>query len=125
MCLACVVDIFQQLNIDSLKASMTKLENWKREVKIKIFAMFEKLTSVLVAGGDNQVPPEFTKNENFQLLTALDNEFSRYFPELNDEELDSVRNPFKLRVRRFPYDCQDELMELKSDSGVKGTFDEK
>jgi hypothetical protein len=65
MCLACVVDIFQQLNIDSLKASMTKLENWKREVKIKIFAMFEKLTSVLVAGGDNQVPPEFTKNENF------------------------------------------------------------
>jgi hypothetical protein len=64
--------------IYSLKAFMSKLENWKRKVKIKNVAMFEKLSSVLVVGGDDQVLPEFPKIE-MQHLTALKNEFSRYF----------------------------------------------
>ena len=67
MCLAYLVDIFEQLNklnlqmqgkntniikfMDSLKAFISKLENWKIKVKIKNVAMFEKLSSILVAGG--------------------------------------------------------------------------
>ena len=77
MCLAYLVDIFEQLNklnlqmqgrntniikfMDSLKAFMRKLENWKGKVKIKNVAMFEKLSSILVAGGEDQVLPEFAK----------------------------------------------------------------
>ena len=76
--------------MDSLKAFMSKLENWKRKVKIKNVAMFEKLSSILVAGGEDQVIPEFAKNEILQHLTALEKEFSRYFPELSDKELDLV-----------------------------------
>jgi len=141
MRLAYLVDIFEQLNklnlqmqgrntniikfMDSLKAFMSKLENWKRKVKIKNVAMFEKLSSILVAGGEDQVLPEFAKNEILQHLTALENEFSRYFPELSDEELDLVRNPFKLSVEKVPDDCQDEFLELKTDSGARDMFDEK
>jgi hypothetical protein len=61
---------------DSLKGFTGKLENWKRKVKIKNVAMFEKLSSVLVAGGEDQVLPEFAKNDILQHLTALENEFS-------------------------------------------------
>ena len=79
--LAYLVDIFEQLNklnlqmqgrntniikfIDSLKAFMSKLENWKRKVKIKNVAMFEKLSSIFVAGGEDQVFPEFAKKMKF------------------------------------------------------------
>ena len=55
--------------MDSLKAFMSKLENWKRKVKIKNVAMFEQLSSVIVAGGEDQVLPEFAKNEILQHLT--------------------------------------------------------
>lgn len=70
--LAYLVDIFEQLNkrnlqiqgrntnikfMDSLKAFMSKLENWKRKINIKNIAMFDKLSSILVAGGENQVLP--------------------------------------------------------------------
>jgi hypothetical protein len=44
-----------------------------REIKTKNVTMFEKLSSVLVAGGNDQVPPEFAKNKILQHLTALKN----------------------------------------------------
>lgn len=77
MRLAYLVDIFEQLNklniqmqgrntniikfMDLLKAFMIKLENWKRKVKIKNVTMFEKLSSILVVGSEDQVLPEFAK----------------------------------------------------------------
>lgn len=69
--------------------------------------------------------PQLAKNEILQHLTALKNEFSRYFPELGDDEFDLVRNPFKLPVERVPDDCQDEFLELKTDSEARDMFDEK
>ena len=141
MRLAYLVDIFEQLNklnlqmqgrntniikfVDSLKAFMSKLENWKRKVNTKNVAMFEKLTSILDVCGEDKVLPQFAKNEILQHLTALENEFSRYFPELSDDELDLVRNPFKLSVEKVPDHCQDEFLELKTDSEVRDMFDEK
>ena len=60
-----------------------------------------------------------------QRLTALENEFNQYFTELSDDVLDLLRNPFKLSVEKVPDHCQDEFLELKTDSGVRDTFDEK
>ena len=36
-----------------------------------------------------------------------------------------MRNPFKLSVEKVPDDCQDEFLELKTDSGARDMFDEK
>jgi hypothetical protein len=36
-----------------------------------------------------------------------------------------VRNTFKFSVEKFPDDCQDEFLELKTDSGARDMFDEK
>ena len=58
-------------------------------------------------------------------MTELENEFSRYFPEPSDDELDLVRNPFKLPVDKVPDHCQDEFLEQKTDSGERDMFDEK
>lgn len=69
MHLVCLVDIFEQLNklnrqiqesktnifiqfINSLKAFMCKLKNWKRMVNIENIAMLEKQSSILAAGKD-------------------------------------------------------------------------
>lgn len=111
--------------IDSLRAFMSKLENWKRKISIQKVAMFDKLSAVLVSGEDDQVLSECARNEILQHLTALESEFSKYFPELSDEELDLVRNPFRLSVEKVPDDCQDEFLELKADSGARDLFEEK
>ncbi|KAF0748418.1 protein FAM200A-like, partial [Aphis craccivora] len=57
--------------------------------------------------------------------TTLEDEFERYFPEINGDELDLVRNPFRLQVEKIPDEYQDEFLELKMDSSAKDIFDEK
>jgi len=58
-------------------------------------------------------------------ITALEDEFEQYFPEINGDELDLVRNPFRLQVEKIPNEYQDEFLELKTDSSAKDIFDEK
>lgn len=36
-----------------------------------------------------------------------------------------MRHPLKLSVETVPDDCQDEFLEMKSDSGARDRFDEK
>ena len=69
--------------------------------------------------------PHFAENELLQHLTALENEFSRYLSEISNDELDLVRNPFKLTVEKVSDHCQDEFQELKTCSGVRDMFDVK
>lgn len=139
--LAYLVDIFEQLNkvnlqmqgrgdnlikfLDTLKAFVNKVKNWKRKIEINNFAMFEELSSIFTTDSATSMLPDELKNEIFQHLTALENEFVRYFPELNENDLDLVRNPFKLSVEKVPDDYQDEFLELQSDSSARNLFEEK
>lgn len=50
--------------IDALKAFVSKLENWKREIKMKIVVMFQNSHAILV-GGELQVLFEFAKQMKF------------------------------------------------------------
>ena len=66
-----LVDIFKQVNklnlqiqgryinitkfVDALKAFMSKIENWRRKVNTKNVPMFEKLSSILDACGEDKV----------------------------------------------------------------------
>ncbi|KRX13367.1 hypothetical protein T07_6984 [Trichinella nelsoni] len=63
--------------------------------------MFEKLSSVLVIDGKDQVLPNVTQPEILENLVALGNEFRQYF--------------FGFAVNVMD-DCQDEFLELKNDS---------
>ena len=53
----------------------------------------------------DKVLQQFTNNELLRHFTALENEFDRYFPELSDDELKLVRNPFKFSVEKVHDHC--------------------
>ena len=72
-----MVNIFDQLNglnlkmqgkntsiiqyKDTLKAFMSKLDNWKRKVSTNNVAMFEELSSILKVDDDEHVLPNLEK----------------------------------------------------------------
>ena len=60
-----------------------------------------------------------------QHLKALESEFIKYFPEIDNDELGLIRNPFILPVEKVPYSLQDEFLELKANSCSRDLFNEK
>lgn len=111
--------------VDYLSAFKNKIQNWKRKIKLSRCSMFEELSSLFTTDNDDETVPESIRTEIVQHLTALEDEFERYFPEINGDELDLVRNPFRLQVEKIPDEYQDEFLELKMDSSAKDIFDEK
>ena len=49
-----------------------------------------------------------------QHLEALESEFIKYFPEIDNDELGLIRNPIIWPVEKFPDSLQDEFLELKA-----------
>ena len=60
-----------------------------------------------------------------QHLEALESEFMKYFPDINDDELGFIQNPFILPVKKIPDSLQDKFLELKADSFARDLFDQK
>ncbi|GFS97586.1 hypothetical protein NPIL_545951 [Nephila pilipes] len=60
-------------------------------------------------------------------LQNLESEIQRYFPELPEQEVPFVPNPFhvSLDVTNILHEIQDEFSELRNDSSVCGLFQEK
>ncbi|XP_064078519.1 SCAN domain-containing protein 3-like [Macrobrachium nipponense] len=97
-CLAYLADIFDQLNkfnlklqgkdttiirfVDTLRAFVAKMKNWSRKVSSGNFAMFEKLCEV--AEGREEETESCLQNEIISHLHNLCQEFSRYFPDLEE-----------------------------------------
>ena len=107
--------------VDALKAFKAKLQNWKRKIEIGNCAMFEKLDIVLDNRGNKM--PEKIKEDISKHLSALQNEFEKYFAETSDQDLDFVRNPFKFPVEKLPDECQDEFLELINDSSARQEYE--
>lgn len=126
MRLAYLSDMFGQLNklnlqmqgrntniikfVDSLKAFIDKLGNWKRKVAVNNVSMFERLDMILTSNSDQ---------------VELEKEFETYFPEVSNDEMDMVRNPFRFSVQQLPDAFQDQFLELKNDSSAKDMYEEK
>ena len=135
---AYIVDIFDQLNKlnlkvqergtdiiqfkDTLKAFMSKLDNWKRKVRMNNVAMSEELSSILKVDDEKQVLPDLEKELILQHLEALESEFTRYFPDIDGNELGLIRNLFILPIEKVPESLQDELLELKADFCASDLF---
>ena len=48
--------------------------------------MFEELSSLFTTDNDDETVPESIRTEIVQHLTALEDEFERYFPQINGDE---------------------------------------
>ena len=104
---------------------MSKLDNWKRKIRMNNVAMFEELSSVLKVDDEEHVLPDLEKELILQHLVVLESELIRYFPDIYDDELGLIRNPFILPVEKVPDSFQDEFLKLKSDSCARDLFNEK
>ena len=81
------------------------------------FAMFEKFCEV-VEGEEGEID-SCLQDEIIRHLQNLDQEFSRYFPDLKEIDLSLVRDPFTVEPDIIPDSDQDEFLEMKFDSGMK------
>ena len=137
--LAYLADIFEKLNRfnlklqgkntniiqlhDSLNAFYSKLQNWRQKVIQGNIAMFENLSNALKE--DEQLN-ERLKTSITQHLESIETEFKRYFPELKEQEVAFVRNPFStaLDVSDIPDELQDQFYDLHNDSSARDVFQE-
>ena len=103
---------------------MSKLDNWKRKVRTNNVAMSEELSSILKVDDKEHMFPNLEKLI-LQHLKALESEFMKYFPDIDDDELGSIRNPFIMPIEKVPDSLQDEFLELKADSCARDLFNEK
>ena len=75
------------------------LGNWKRKFSTKNVAMFEELSSILKVDDEEHVLSNLENKVILQHLEELKSEFIKYFPEIDDDELGLIRNPFILPVK--------------------------
>ncbi|XP_068227883.1 protein FAM200C-like [Palaemon carinicauda] len=135
---AYLADIFDQLNKlnlklqgrethvllfqDSLRAFVSKLQNWRRKTDLGNIAMFEKLCGVM---DESHIQlDQFLKDEITEHLQSPEKEVKRYFPELSQELEALVRNPFctELEVSSIRDEIQDEYLDLRNDSSARDLF---
>ena len=104
---------------DAINAFVVKLNLWRQREKNNNFASFHRLTEIT---GD-----DFNKNLKEDIISHLRNlqdEFERYFPEINTGSIlmKVARNPFIHKVEEVPKAIQEEFTELTNDSFAKCQF---
>ena len=104
---------------DAINASVVKLNLWRQRAKNNNFVSFHRLTEIT---GD-----DFNKNLKEDIISHLRNlqdEFERYFPEINTGRIliKVARNPFMHKVEDVPEAIQEEFTELTNNSFAKDEF---
>ena len=134
--MAYLADIFENLNelnkklqgqrsnvimhTDAINAFMAKLQLWGKQMKKGNTAFFQRLSDIL---GEKDIKDPL-KEEIITHLDHLGDEFKRYFPGINTEDISMrlTRNPFICQVDDVRGDMQNEFLELKHDSSAKDEF---
>ena len=68
---------------------------------------------------DNEIKDEVADN-----LGTLQTEFKSYFPELSPDAFTLERNPFRVAIEQVDDQFQDELIDLRNDSGCRDVFED-
>ena len=108
--LAYICDIFKQLSklniqiqgsntniikfVDAFKIFTLKLSNWKQKIQMQNYSMFEKL-DLLLDNRKNKLPVQI-ENGILKHSSKLESAFEKYFPEITNDKLYFVRNPFTI-----------------------------
>ena len=135
--LAYLADIFEELNklnlqmqgrkttiikhCDSVNAFIAKLSLWSKRIKEGNAVSFDRL-SILLRGHPVGTELQIAISNH---LTALCEEFKRYFPGIDTDDITMklTRNPFRCQVHEIPEDKQDEFLELQHNSSAKDEFE--
>ena len=133
--LAYVADIFETLNqlnkklqgpgsniivhTDTINAFVAKLKLWSQRANGDNFASFHRLTEI--TGDDFE---QNLKEDIISDLQNLQNEFERYFLEINTSSIlmKVARNPFVCKVKDVSEAIQEHCKELINDSFAKDEF---
>ena len=104
---------------DAINAFVVKLNLWRQRAKNNNFASFHRLTEIT---GD-----DFNKNLKEDIISHLRNlqdEFERYFPEINTGSIlmKVTRNPFIHKMEGVPEAIQEEFTESTNVSFAKNEF---
>ena len=103
--------------VDFTKTFVEKLGNWRLKVVNGNFDMFH--TFACISNVDNEIRDEVADH-----LGALQTEFKSYFPELSRDAFTFVRNPFRVDIEQVDIELQDELIDLRNDSGCGDLFED-
>ena len=131
--LAYLVDIFEALNqlnlkmqgkgkniiqfVDFTRAFVEKLGNWKCKVKNGNFDMLHSFTCL--SDVDDEIKDEVADHLRTQQI-----ELKSYFSELSPDAFTLVRNPFCVANEQVDDELQDELIDLRNDSGCRDLFED-
>ena len=98
---------------------MAKLKLWSKRANNDNFASFHRLTET--TGDDFE---QNLKEDIINHLQNLQNEFERYFLEINTSSIlmKVTRNPFVCKVEDVPEAIQEEFIELTNNSFAKVEF---
>ena len=77
--------------------------------------MFHSFTCL--SNVDDEIKDEVADN-----LDTLQTEFKSYFSELSPDAFIIVRNPFRVAIEQVDDELQDELIDLRNDSGCRDLF---
>ena len=106
------------VHIDAINAFVAKLKLWRQRANNDNFTSFYRLTEIT---GD-----DFEQNlkDIISHLQNLQNEFERYFAEINISSIlmKVIRNPFLCKAEDVPEAIQEEFIELTNDSFAKEEF---
>ena len=107
------------MHSDAINAFVVKLNLWRQRAKNNNFASFHRLTEI--------TEDDFNKNLKEDIIShlrKLQDEFERYFPEINTGSIlmKVARNPFIHKVEDVPQTIQEEFTELTNDSIAKDEF---
>ena len=103
--------------VDFTRAFVEKLGNWKRKVANGNFDMFHSFACL--SDVDDEIRDEVADH-----LGTLQTEFKSNFPELSRDAFTLVRNPFRVAIEQVDDELQDELIDLKNDSGCRDLFED-
>ena len=79
---------------------------------------------ILFGNRENKLAVQI-ENGILKHLSTLESEFERYFPEIANDKLDFVRNPFTFSVKKLSDECQNKFLELVSAFIVRQAYHEK
>ncbi|CAH2001829.1 unnamed protein product [Acanthoscelides obtectus] len=105
-------------NYDYIQGFISKLQLWNQKVSSENVISFSHLFEAI----KNNILDANLKADIKTHLQALEDEYRRYYRDINSESpiCYMTRNPFVVDMSQLPEEVQEEFLEMKADSSMKG-----
>ena len=107
---------------EKIRAFQLKLQRWQKKLDENIICMLSNLSAFFEENDIEQETMNRTILSVKEHLKILEEEISRYFPNLPDTPFALARCPFTIRVEDVPENAQEEFIELITSDAAKTDF---